>query len=364
MTPPPPPPVSLQEELKKIEEEIKTLQQQISQLASTNSQLSENLQQEKSRNVALEKENVELSQALNNKSDLASSLKEDLEKEKMTVKHQETRNQQLETENQKNFALATSLSEELAKKVEIISSTTIEAETLKTENERLSNELKRFSLSNNTDEVDQVSPIPSPFFCPILLMLSSLQIALMEELDFPLDLRCSCVVVFLEAEKAKLRSLTRGVDVSVKLAVGQRLKTLKSFLSNYSVGGSGLMMKMEELEGVLADHDEHLLTEYMDGEKILKMDEFLGLFKKAQSQLPVSKTSSVQGLQGFSKVNENLLSIDNHLSSDLFLSLPLESAAKAFTCLSRPSSPSWQRDSLFPDAQLGEWKSRESDANQ
>lgn len=78
------------------------------------------------------------------------------------------------------------------------------------------------------------------------------------------------------------------VDISVILAVGQRMKTFQNFLANYSVDASRLM-KMEELEGVLTIHYEHLLTN-LDVEKIVKMKGFLGLglVRKAHSQLLMS----------------------------------------------------------------------------
>lgn len=122
----------------------------------------------------------------------------------------------------------------------------------------------------------------------------------MKELEFPLDLHCSCIQIFLEAERLFFGNLSRK-DVNNKLLSASKMKTLEAFLNSYAIDPLKVVVDLEIIEGMIIQHEIHLAKKYMDGGKLIRMANFLEIFENAKESIPLNGRKS-QSLPPFSKV--------------------------------------------------------------
>lgn len=107
----------------------------------------------------------------------------------------------------------------------------------------------------------------------------------MKELEFPDDLQCSCVLVFLAGEREAYNQLSRK-DIKAKLQIAQRTKKLEEFLTSHSVNPSQSMeVNVELLENKVTQHEFNLAKLYLDGEKLVRMSDFWEFFEKSKEIL-------------------------------------------------------------------------------
>lgn len=130
----------------------------------------------------------------------------------------------------------------------------------------------------------------------------------MEELEFPLDLQCSCLQVFLEGEEVFFNRLDRK-DVASKIASAKKMKTFSEFLDLYEVDPSR-DLDAAVVEEIVSNYEIKLAKRYLDHSKQAKMAAFYDLFESAKELIPMKGTSS-KGLPPFTKViqQSSLLSI-------------------------------------------------------
>lgn len=125
----------------------------------------------------------------------------------------------------------------------------------------------------------------------------------MNDLNFPVELRCTCALGFLEEKQERFCSLSEEEEnISAKRSLGQRIRKLSNYLKSYSMDLSR-PVNLEAIEKLVKKHEMRLFTEEdLPEESLMKMTQFLRLFKTAKISAPPVKAEP-QGLKPFKKVN-------------------------------------------------------------